>query len=139
MKTLLISTFLALGMLGYAQHAPHHKGMKDMSAEQIASLETKKLTLALDLSENQQQKIQELTLDHALKREAKREEQKAKDSKPDADERYDHLSSRLDSKIEMKAKMKEILNKEQFEKWEKLQIGKEKRGKCKSHKGKPTR
>ena len=140
MKTLLSSIFLALAMLGYSQHGPHHGGMKDMSAEQRASLETKKLTLALDLSKNQQQKIREIQLEHALKRDTKKEERGGeRDVKPNADERYAMMSSRLDDQIEMKAQMKEILGKEQFEKWEKLHPGKKMRGKCKVHKGKPSR
>jgi methionine-rich copper-binding protein CopC len=139
MKALLISTFLALGMMGFAQHGPHQKGMKDMSPEQQASLETKKLTLALDLSENQQEQIQEIHLEKALAREAKKEERATRESKPNADERYAHMSERLDRQIEVKEQMKDILNKEQYQKWERLQLGREIKGKCKSHRGKPSR
>ncbi len=139
MKTLLTSIFLALAMFGYSQHGPHHKGMKDMSAEQRASLETKKLALALDLSENQQKKIQEIHLERALKRDTRKEERKERDAKPDTDERYAMMSNRLDNQIEMKAQMKEILDNDQFEKWEKLQLGKEMKGRCKVHKGKSSR
>jgi len=139
MKALLVSIFLTLGMIGYAQHGPHHRGMKDMSAEQRATLETKKLTLALELNEKQQQEIQEIHLEKAIARDAMREERKEKDSKPDADERYAMKSEKLDRQIEMKNKMKTILNKDQFAKWEKLHLGKEMRGKCKPHKGKPSR
>ncbi|MGB5692148.1 MAG: hypothetical protein WBM43_06020 [Flavobacteriaceae bacterium] len=139
MKALITSIFFAIAMLGYSQHGHQHKGMKDMSPEQRASLETKKLTLALDLSENQQQKIQEIHLEKAMAREAKKEERVSKDSKPDADESYVMMSERLDKQIEVKEKMKDILNKEQYEKWGELQLGREMKGKCKAHRGRPSR
>ncbi len=139
MKALVTSIFLTVAMLGYAQHGHQHRGMKDMSPEQWASLETKKLTLALDLNENQQQKIQEIQLEKAMTREAKKEERASSDTKPDADERYARMSDRLDRQIEVKEKMKDILNKEQYEKWGKLQLAREMKGKCKEHRGKPSR
>ena len=136
MKTALLSILLVTGLMGYSQRGPHHAGMKDMSADQVASIKTKKLTLALDLSEKQQQEIQEIHLEQAMERQTRREEGRNRDSKPDADERYAMINERLDRQIEMKEKMKGILGKEQFEKWEKLAATKEMRGRCKVRKGK---
>ncbi|MGI9547732.1 MAG: hypothetical protein ACR2MM_10870, partial [Flavobacteriaceae bacterium] len=118
--------------------------MKDMNPEQVASLETKKLTLALDLTEQQQAEIRQIELENAEYRKAKMEERRAvKDSekaeKPSSDERYAMMSDRLDRKIDHKEKMKSILDKSQFEKWEKMRTPKNLRGKCKVHKGKPSR
>ena len=140
MKTLFMSLFLLVSIVGYSQrgHERGHgrDGYKDLSAEQIAQLETKKLTLALDLTEKQQQQVEELQMQKAVERKAKMEERKSRDAKPDADERYALMNERLDKQIEMKENMKSILNKEQFEKWEKLAAGKKMRGRCKVHKGK---
>lgn len=144
MKTILVSILLTAGMMGYAQHGPHHRAMKDMTPEQVASLQTKKLTLTLELTQQQQDQIQQLELENAKFRIAKREERKAakegeKSMKPSSDERYVMMSDRLDRQIDHKDRMKSILNKSQFEKWEKMQTSRKSRGKCKVHKGKPSR
>ena len=135
MKTIFMSLLLLVGMMGYSQRGPQHHAYKDMSPEQIAQLETKKLTLALDLSEKQQQQIGEIYLDKAIEMKAKMEEKRSRDSKPDADERYAMMNERLDRQLEMKENMRQILDKDQFEKWEKLAVKREIRGRCKVHKG----
>ena len=135
-----MSLFLLLSVIGYSQRG-HERGSerdhyKDLSAEQIAQLETKKLTLALDLTEKQQQQINELQLEKAVERKTRMEERKSRDSRPDADERYAMMNERLDKQIEMKENMKSILSKEQFEKWEMLATDKKMKGRCKVHRGK---
>ncbi len=136
MKTLFMSLFLLVSIVGYSQRGSHQGPYKDMSAEQIAQLETKKLALALDLTESQQQQINEIHFQKAIERQERKEARKAQEEKPDANERYEHMNERLDKQIEMKESMKEILNKEQFEKWEKLAAHKHMRGRCKVHRGK---
>lgn len=136
MKTVFMSLLLLVGIIGYSQRGPQHHPYKDMSPEQIAQLETKKLTLALDLSEKQQKQIGEIHLEKATERKARMEEKRSRDSKPDADERYTMLNERLDRQLEMKENMRQILDKEQFEKWEKLAVKREMRGRCKVHRGK---
>lgn len=127
MKKVLVTTVLLIGMMGYSQRGQHfdseQRGMKDMTPEQIAILKTKKMTLALDLSEAQQKEIQKINLNNAierkalmLERKAKREE--SKESKPSSDERFDIQNERLDRMIAQKGKMKQILSEEQFQKWE---------------------
>lgn len=96
--------------------------LKDFTPEEIAELKTKRMTLDLDLTESQQKKIQKLNLENAMDRKAKMEERQAKmkDSKekPSKEERLAMINERLDKQIEMKKKMKNILNDEQFAKWE---------------------
>jgi hypothetical protein len=46
-----------------------------------------------------------------------------------ADERFAKVNERLDNQIAMKRKMKKILNKEQFEKFEKTNKNRKKKGK----------
>ena len=136
MKTFLISAALLVATVGFSQRGDRHASLRDMSPEQIATLKTKKLDLALDLSEKQENQIHQLQLEKAEMRQAKKEEGRSRDSRPDADERFEIINKKLDRKIETKEQMKQILNKEQFEKWEKLQAMTVSRSRCKVHRGK---
>ena len=101
--------------------------MQDLTPEQQASLITKKLTLALDLSDNQQQQVLALNTNVAKTRKAKMEAHKAKKekgNKPTSDERYNMVNERLEVKIAYKKSMKKILSTEQYERWEKMQARK---------------
>lgn len=108
------------------QNKERAKKMMNLSAEEMATLQTKKMTLHLDLNESQQAKIQKLNLENATKRKAMMEARKAKKEsgnteKPSKEERLAMVNAKLDHQIAMKAKMKTILNDEQYAKWEKLQ------------------
>ena len=99
------------------------ESMRDLSPEEIATLQTKKMTLHLDLNEAQQKKVETLFLEEAKLRKTKMEERKAmKDSSEKKqftkEDKFKMMNERLDHQIEMKQKMKSILNDEQFEKWE---------------------
>jgi len=124
----------------------HHEGghrMNDMTPEQMATLKTKKMTLALDLTEAQQTKIKALQLEDAKMRKTKMEEHRAQKEageakKPTSEERYAMTNAHLDHQIAQKAEMKKILSDEQYSKWEKMQHrrgrhGMERRGK--GHRG----
>lgn len=91
--------------------------------EQMAQLKAKKMTLNLDLNDNQQKEMSSLFLEEAKLRQSKKEaylQSKAKDENKSLsnDERFEMANARLDHQIEMKKKMKGILSAEQFEKWE---------------------
>lgn len=99
---------------------------QNLSAEDIATLQTKKMTLHLDLNASQQKEIQKLNLESATAMKSKMEARKAAKEngtaqKPSQEEKVKMMHARLDHQIAMKAKMKNILNAEQFEKWEKAQ------------------
>lgn len=99
---------------------------QDYSPEEMANLQTKKMTLHLDLNESQQKEIKKLNLENAIARKAKMEAHKAqKESgnieKPSKEARLKMMNDRLDHQIEMKSNMKKILNADQFTKWEKSQ------------------
>ncbi|MBU2951898.1 hypothetical protein KO493_14455 [Tamlana agarivorans] len=142
MKKILIIAIALIGLQGIAQekgkegkrqHNKHHQKM-DLTAEQMATLKTKKMTLALDLTASQQSQIQALNLEKSTKRKAMMAERKAnknneKPKKLTSEERYDKLLARLDSQIAEKAKMQKILNKDQFEKFEKMKKNIKKQGK----------
>lgn len=108
------------------QHRGEHervKQFKDFSPEEIATLQTKKLVLALDLIETQQKQIQALHLEQAKARRTAMEARKklreeGKDEQPSKEDRFKRANEQLDSRIALKTKMKNILNKEQFDKWE---------------------
>lgn len=94
-----------------------------LSVEQHTDLAIKKMTLALDLSDKQQNQIKPLLKAQAEKRKAameKRKEMRKNKTKPTAEEMYKMQAERLDDQIAMKERMKDILNKEQFEKFEKM-------------------
>jgi hypothetical protein len=98
----------------------------NLTLEQRVTLGVKKMTLALDLSEKQQNQIKPLISAQATgKKEAmlKRKENRDAKKRPTSDEIYAMKSKQLDNQIAFKNKMKNILNKDQFEKFEKMQKG----------------
>lgn len=140
MKRLAVALALlvSLSALAQKQHGHSmHKGPKmDMTAEQMATLQTKKMTLALDLTKAQQQKVMTLNLDEAEFRKSKWEEMKAKREsgereKPTPEERFERENARLDHQIAHQEKMKEVLSDEQYQTWKKLRFAKAHRGKKK--------
>jgi hypothetical protein len=141
MKKILIIAVALFALQVTAQQPNKERGnkgeradkMMNLSAEEIATLQTKKMTLHLDLSESQQKEIMKINLKNATKRKemmaarkAKKESGEAK--KPTPEERYKMENAKLDHQIAMKAKMKKILNDEQYAKWEKSQMRQAKKG-----------
>ena len=134
MKKLVVLVVLMAGITAMAQKPERERGhrgdMKDMSPEQIATLQTKQMTLALDLTDAQQKEVQSLNLENAVKRSEKMNEMKARKESGEAkkltsEERYAMKTAMLDHQIAQKEKMKKILNKEQYEKWEKMKKNRE--------------
>lgn len=129
MRNLVLAIALMTGLSTMAQRSHQeksHKGyMMNMSPEQTATLQTKRMTLALDLTDAQQKQIQSLNLENATKRAAKMKEIKAKKEsgelkKPTSDDRYAMQLAMLDHQIAQKNNMKKILDKDQYAKWEKM-------------------
>lgn len=140
MKRLVVALALlvSLGALAQQQHGHRmHKGPKmDMTAEQMATLQTKQMTLALDLTKVQQQKVMTINLDEAKHKKAKWEEIKAKREsgewkKSTSEERFEMENARLDHQIAHQEKMREVLNDEQYQTWKKLRFAKAHHGKKK--------
>lgn len=124
MKTVVMALFLLFGLTAMGQHehrGPRHEKEVSLTPEQRAVLHTKQLTLALDLDEKQQKKIQEIFLTKEEARAERIAARKESDSREkDPEKRYERMNARLDEKIAHKKEMKEILTEEQFVKWEKL-------------------
>lgn len=141
MKTVVMALFLLFGLTVWGQHdhrGPRHEKEVSLTPQQRAELHTKKLTLALDLNETQQKKIQELVLSKEEARSARIAARKESDSTMrDPEKRFERMNARLDEKIAHKNEMKEILTEEQFVKWEELT---QKKGRhTRHHKGRKGR
>ena len=101
--------------------------LNDFSPEEIATLQTKKMALRLDLTEAQQKEIKGIHFDQAKARKTGMEarnkmREENKEAKLSKEDRFNRANSQLDKKLAEKAKMKSILSKEQFEKWERGNI-----------------
>ena len=129
MKNLILTMVMLLSLTTMAQQTNrerhHKKAMAEMTAEQLATLHTKKMALALDLSPKQQDAILKLNLEEAVFRKTKIAELKAKKESDDAkkttsDERFKRQNEQLDRKLVHQKKLKEILTNEQFELWRKV-------------------
>ena len=105
-----------------AQKKKGNKGAK-LTIEQQTTLAVKKMTLALDLSDKQQQQIKPIVMAKMTDRKdfiEKRKASKENNEKPTSDEIFAIKNKQLDHQIVMKNSIKNILNKEQFEKFEKM-------------------
>lgn len=141
MKKIAIALIALITFQANAQHKEegHHDSrkerlhkMKDISPEDMAQLHTKKLTLALDLTDAQQKKINALNLKHAKVKKAKMEariKDKEATKKRSQEQRLKAMNERLDAQIAHKKEMKAILNEKQYEKWERLQAKRQHAGK----------
>ena len=110
---------------------------QNLTPEQHAELVSKKMTLALDLTEGQQREVQKLALEKAKDRKELQEKRKAKKEFSET-ERFESKVARLDRKIAYKKEMKSILNEDQYKKWERGKDA-QKREKRKGHKkGRPS-
>lgn len=132
MKRLIVALILLMAFTATAQRGQERSHKEKMTLEQRANLHTKKMTLALDLTQSQQEQVQSLNLKNGKMREAKMEERKARKEsddtkKPSSEERYAMQMERLDHQIAQKAEMKKILSKEQMEKWEKIVVHKKRK------------
>lgn len=144
MKKIILIALIVIASQVNAQQKEYANNMRgdrserfsDMTPDEIATLQAKKMTLRLDLNESQQKEIKKLILENASSRKSKMEAFKAKKesgemAKPSKEERLKMMNERLDKQIEMKAKMKKILSDEQYAKW---QADKEKMTKQKDQK-----
>ena len=127
MKNVIVVVMLAVGFSGLAQKGEGtlDSARKNLTSEQVATLQTKRMTLSLDLTEAQQSQVQALNLENAKMRKAKMEAFKAKKAdeekkRPTSEEIYAMQNERLDHQIAQRNRMKEILSEEQFVKWEKM-------------------
>ena len=128
---------IILLVFAFTLTAQAQKGKKKMRAEKLSTeqqtiLAVKKMTLSLDLTASQQNELKPLVTKKISDRKAHYKKMKATQKerkKLSADERFAKVNERLDNQIAMKRKMKNILNEEQFEKFEKTNKNRKKKGK----------
>ncbi|WP_136465799.1 hypothetical protein [Flagellimonas onchidii] len=138
MKQLAVVLVLMTTMNVVAQKPTKtRQGQKmDMTAEQLATLKTKKMALVLDLTTSQQAKVMDINLEEAEYRKARYEEIKTKKEsgewkRPTSDERFEFENARLDRQIAHQQRMKEVLTKDQYQTWKKIKLKKGLNGKKK--------
>lgn len=126
MKKLWIAILIMAGLSATAQDKKmnDHRGrMNDLTPEQFATLQTKKMTLALDLNDSQQSKLKTLLTEDANMRKTRMEAMKSRKEnaeKISAEEKYTQKNEKLDYEIARKKEMKALLTADQYAKWEKM-------------------
>ena len=149
MKKSILTFALIIGFFysASAQKKQQQHQKPEFTIEQQTTLAVKKLTLALDLTESQQEKMYPLLLVVSTNKQKAMEERKANgDQKPNLsnDEIYDKMVNKMDQQIALQGRVKQILNKDQYESWKKIQAHMHKqqasqKGRHKGgHKGKPS-
>jgi Spy/CpxP family protein refolding chaperone len=124
MKKVFVMMLLAVGLTAFAQEkkqAANRAEMEKLSPEQRNELRLKKLTMELNLNDNQQKEIGKIIAEQTTKREAMMTERKAnkeKGVKPSADERFARESKKLDEEKAMQDRIRKILTPDQYKKWE---------------------
>ena len=129
MKSILKILILLFSLSVFAQQPPRQmdsergkrpnnrmQAMKALTPEQEATLWTKKITLELDLNQNQQDQMYALILEKTKKIKLRMENKP--EERPSKEEVYNMYISRLDEAIAMKESLKKILNDYQFAQWE---------------------
>lgn len=127
MKYLFSFLFAGMSLISFAQNnfGPM-RGMTDFTPEQNAVLQTKKMTLALDLNSTQQKQILDLNKKRAVERKKKMDSRKAmmsSDGKPSSEERFNMMNEMLDYQLVHQNQMKSILKSDQYSKWKETQKG----------------
>lgn len=140
MKKIASILIVAVAFSFTTQAQKGNKKMKgsDFSMEQQTTLAVKKLTLALDLSDDQQHQIKPLIAEKINDRNThlkKRKEVKKEGKKPSANERFAKANEYLDKEIAMQSSMKRILNDEQYAKFKKMKKNRKMKGKHKMKRG----
>ncbi len=123
MKRILSILVLVVAVSIQANAQDGQRGPKkgqNMTAEQIATLGSKKMTLGLDLTASQEKQVYNLLEAQAKDRNALRtqhQEMRKNNEKPSDEDRFNFQVAQLDKQIAFKAEMKKILNNDQYEKW----------------------
>jgi hypothetical protein len=120
----LLALFICFSLTINAQKKQFLKNKKSLTTEQLTTLKVKKMTLELELSEIQQNKltpvIKELISERSAQLDKKRE-LKNDVKKINPNERYQMANKILDRKIMFQKEMRTILNEEQFKKFKTLE------------------
>ena len=133
--SIALVTLLTVSTFAQKQQRKQHK--PDLSPEQIAEVQTKEMTLQLELNEKQQKQILKINKKMAIERKQQMKGHRAlreKSEKLTSEELIKRKSARLDKQIAHQKEMKKILNEKQFETWKESRN--KKAGKMKKRMGK---
>ncbi|CAM1334845.1 hypothetical protein [Tenacibaculum aestuariivivum] len=127
MKKIIIVLVLALSFTLTTQAQKEiRNNLQKLSTEQQTELEVKKLTLKLDLSISQQKQITPLLAEKIQKRKKRYEKRKAirgsekKREELSANEIFNKKKEYLDDQIYFNTEMKRILDKQQYDRFQKI-------------------
>jgi len=127
-----ISVTHAQGRRGMNQMKAQRQMMAQLEPTERATLKTKKMTLALDLTAKQQRGVQALNEEEALWQEemkqSRKEAREASEAKPTKEERLKMRNLLLDQQIAYQQKLRNILDDDQYQQW--------KKSRARSHAGK---
>ena len=135
-------TFVTLFILSLSfqfSQAQENPAQDHLSPEQRTELHLKKISMELDLSDNQQKELAKILTEESKDREAHRQEKaqfEKEGKKLSAEERFKKRSAMLDKQKAHRDKMKKLLTEKQFAKWEDLRKEHQKHRKMKHRKGK---
>ena len=132
----LLALFICFSLTINAQKKQFFKNKKSLTTEQLTTLKVKKITLELELTEVQQNKltpvIAKLISERVIEVNRMRES-KNKVNNIDASNRYQMANRILDRKIMFQKEMRTILNEEQFKKFKTLEKKKNQKIKNRRH------
>lgn len=123
---LMLMAGFAMNAQKNQEGAPHKFQRAEMTPEQMATLQSKKMAIALDLSAKQQQQVYDLNLERAQKAKERMDQWKAKKAngdapqRPTAEQRFQMKNAMLDNQLALQDKMKQILNPDQYDQWKKM-------------------
>ena len=122
-KIIVLSILCTLSLSAFSQkNFQKGKKLESLSADQIATLQTKKMTLHLDLNLKQQHDIFNIMLEEIkFKRNKKSEMQQQRsetNNELSSDEIFEIMNDKLDHQIAFNNKIKTILSKDQFSMWQ---------------------
>ncbi|PZR18971.1 MAG: hypothetical protein DI539_15615 [Flavobacterium psychrophilum] len=123
MKMWILAMAMTMSVGANAQQ--RNERPEPLKPEQRAELQSKKMTLALDLNEKQQKDLKQLLIEQGKQRAEFRRQHMADrptGKKLTGDERFAMRNKMLDDRIAMNRQMKKILSDDQFIKFEKLKM-----------------
>lgn len=132
MKKIIV--IIALMAMTVAQAQQGRKGdrgerMKNVTSQEMATMQSKRMTLALDLSDHQEKEVYQVLFQQAEKRKANKLTKEDREKLTDDQKKAKRIAT-IDNKIAVKRAMKKTLDSKQYSKWEKMMKNrKSKRGK----------
>lgn len=132
MKNLIVLVFLTTSVVVFGQNDKRKmKGSEEFTTEQQAILKTKKMTLALDLNNNQQSQILALNKKWIQEKASMRSTSETNNQELSADQKFDLMNKKLDYKISQQQELKKVLDNDQYALWKESMMKRQHKSKAK--------